>query len=240
MARHPHGKIIHSVRDQFGLIQVVETADTRSLYFNSLVEQSRAYLYAPCTLAFEYQASLLEAILDFSNNAPVERVLMLGLGGGCLATQLHLLMPNCLQILVEQRAAVIEIAHQYFQLPNNEVILPIEADAGVFVKEWPDQAETAFDVIVIDLYDSDSMPFQFAQELFLSQLARLVSLQGCLLFNLWVSTPEKTKRVIRFWQNLPGVTLNIQTMKVTGNVILNVQFGQAKHRIAAKNPSRDK
>lgn len=233
MARHPHGKIIHSVRDEFGLIQVVETADTRSLYFDSLVEQSRAFLHAPCTLAFEYQASLLEAILAFSNQRPIDRVLMLGLGGGCLATQLHLLMPNCLQVLVEQRAAVIDIAHQYFQLPKTETLLPIEADASVFVKEWPLEPDTRFDIIVIDLYDGDSMPFEFSQGLFLSQLARLVALQGCLLFNLWISSSGTTRRVIEFWKNLPGVKLDFQTMKHTGNLILNVQFEQGRHRIAS-------
>lgn len=239
MAKHPHGKIIHSVRDDFGLIQVVETADARSLYFDSLVEQSRAYLYAPCTLAFEYQAFLLDSILSFANRAPVERVLMLGLGGGCLATQLHLLMPSCIQVLVEQRAAVIEIAHDYFQLPKSEVILPIEADAGVFVEEWPSEPNTAFDVIVIDLYDGDSMPEHFSHAFFLSQLWRLISPKGCLLFNLWISSPYTTKKVIQFWQNLPGLVVSIDTMN-TGNIILNVQFSHAPHRIALNNHSRDK
>lgn len=232
MARHPKGQIIHSVRDDFGLIQVVDTADARSLYFDSIVEQSRLFLHAPCTLAFEYQASLLEAILSFSNQHPLERVLMLGLGGGCLATQLNLLMPNCLQVLVEQRAAVIEIAHDYFQLPKDEAILPIEADAAVFVKEWPTDPDTRFDLIVIDLYDGDSMPYQFSQGLFLSQLARLVALQGCLLFNLWTGSHGKTKKVIDFWKNLPGVKLSFETMKHTGNLILNVQFEQGRHKIA--------
>lgn len=240
MAKHPHGKIIYSARDDLGLIQVVETADTRSLYFDSLVEQSRLYLHAPCTLAFEYQAHLLEAILTITEKIPVERILMLGVGGGCLATQVHTLLPRCLQVLVEQRAAVIDIAHQYFYLPQNDVISTLEADAGIFVEEWDSQPDTAFDIIVVDLYDSDSMPDQFTQARFLGQLVRLLSLQGSLLFNLWVSSPEKTQRVIEFWKNLPGVTLNAQTMQATGNVILNVQFGRAKHRIATNINSRDK
>jgi len=114
MAKHPNGSITYSVRDEYGLIQVVDNEITRSLYFDSLVEQSRYYFHAPLTLAFEYQSALLEETLEHAHSTPVQSILMLGLGGGSLATQLHSVLPNCQQTVVELREAVIQIAYRYF------------------------------------------------------------------------------------------------------------------------------
>ncbi len=88
----PKGQIIHSVRDGFGLIEVVDTQVARSLYFGTRVEQSRLYFNAPMTLAFEYQEALMESILE--HPAAINRLLTLGLGGGSLPAQMHHIFRN--------------------------------------------------------------------------------------------------------------------------------------------------
>lgn len=220
MAKHPNGSITYSVRDEYGLIQVVDNEITRSLYFDSLVEQSRYYFNAPLTLAFEYQSTLLEDVLEQAHSTRLQTLLMLGLGGGSLASQLHSVLPNCQQTLVELREAVIQIAYRYFYLPESPKINPIQCDAADFVQ----QATQQYNLIIVDLYDNDSMPKAFSEEAFLSQLRCLTSGSGRILFNLWKSSPETTLKIIQFWEQQPHAHLKTREIKSSGNVILCVDL----------------
>jgi len=219
MAKHPNGSITYSVRDEYGLIQVVDNESIRSLYFDSLVEQSRYYFNAPLTLAFEYQVALMEEVLEKAHSSRVHSILMLGLGGGSLASQLHSVLPNCQQTLIELRKAVIEIAYRYFYLPETPKITPIQADAEAFVQQSTQQ----YDLIIIDLYDHDSMPWVFAEEAFLSQLHHFTSTSGQILFNLWKSSPEKTLTIIQFWEQCPHTHIKTREIQSSGNIILCVE-----------------
>ncbi|RUM91214.1 MAG: hypothetical protein DSZ27_06960 [Thiomicrospira sp.] len=220
MAKHPNGSITYSVRDEYGLIQVVDNEITRSLYFDSLVEQSRYYFHAPLTLAFEYQSALLEETLEHAHSTPVQSILMLGLGGGSLATQLHSVLPNCQQTVVELREAVIQIAYRYFYLPDTPQIHPIQSDANDFVH----QAAQQYDLMIVDLYDNDSMPWIFSGAAFLSRLHYLVSGSGRILFNLWKSSPDTTLKIIQFWEQHRGAHLKTREIQSSGNIILCVDF----------------
>ncbi|MDG4812328.1 fused MFS/spermidine synthase [Hydrogenovibrio sp. 3SP14C1] len=220
MAKHPNGSITYSARDEFGLIQVVDNDITRSLYFDSLVEQSRYYFNAPLTLAFEYQACLLEDALEKAHSSRVQSILMLGLGGGSLASQLHSVLPNCQQTLVELREAVIQIAYRYFYLPETPQIETIQADAQAFVQHSPQQ----YNLIIVDLYDNESMPWAFTEEAFLSQLLSLVSPSGRILFNLWKSSPEKTLAVLEFWDQCSYANIKTREIQSSGNIILCVDM----------------
>lgn len=220
MAKHPNGSITYSTRDKYGLIQVVDNDITRSLYFDSLVEQSRYYFNAPLTLAFEYQAALLEAALEHAHSTRTQSLLMLGLGGGSLASQLHSVLPHCQQTLVELREAVIQIAYHYFYLPDTAKITPIQADAAEFVQQSTQQ----YNLIIVDLYDNESMPWAFTEATFLSQLQRLTSPSGRILFNLWKSTPESTLKIIQFWERHPNISIKTREIQSSGNIILCVDI----------------
>lgn len=213
----PKGQIIHSVRDGFGLIEVVDTQVARSLYFGTRVEQSRLYFNAPMTLAFEYQEALMEAILE--HPAAINRLLTLGLGGGSLPAQMHHIFPKCQQTVVELRPAVIDIAYRYFHLPETPHIDTREADAYMFVLQETER----YDIIVIDLYDGDSMPPEFTDEIFLLALQKLTRPGGLLLFNLWKGTPEKTLRVIRFWEEMTDCEITMREIHSSNNLILSVK-----------------
>ncbi|MCF6253459.1 MAG: hypothetical protein L3J38_01780 [Thiomicrorhabdus sp.] len=116
---HPFGELIHQQHDEFGRLDVVETATARSLYFGSEVEQCRFIFDASMRLPLEYQQVMEAQILaHHQQNRPVQRILMLGMGGGSIARQLNMLLPNASIHIVELRQAVIDIAYDYFELPN--------------------------------------------------------------------------------------------------------------------------
>lgn len=218
MPRTPKSRLIHAERDAHGLVQVTEHGAIRSLYFDSPVEQSRLYLQAPMTLGFEYQQHLLSHVSDYASQHPVKRTLTLGLGGGTLLNHLYCLMPKAEHHAVELRQTVIDIAYEFFYLQPSSQVITHCADAYTFLPE----AESA-DIIIVDVYDQDSMPECFCEDAFLDQVRAFKKQPGLVLFNLWTSTPSKTLKVLQYWQNQSGLKLGITTAVSSGNVILSIQ-----------------
>ena len=218
MAKAPHqlGDIVHSVRDQHGLIQVVDTDTTRSLYFDSPVEQSRYFFNAPLTLAFEYQSHLFEFIVEHAEQHPLKSVLFLGLGGGTLPTQLNALYPNCQQTIIELRQAVIDLAYDYFFLPDVPEITCLQQDAAEFMQSHQQQ----YDLVIVDLFDAQSMPDEFLQKPFLNALKQAKKSPGLVLFNLWSSLPADALKVIDYWETQTDIHVRLKESLSTGNILL--------------------
>lgn len=218
MAKNSFETVLYSARDEHGLIEVVENSISRSLYFGSPVEQSRYYLNAPMTLALEYQETLFHELSRFTEKKAPSSVLMLGLGGGSLASHFHTLHPKCQQTVVELRQEVIDIAYDYFNLPNVPEINIIQADALTFVM----QCQQQFDIIIVDLFDHKCMPIQFCEPAFLSAIKHLKKVPGLVLFNLWSTTPKRTSDIIQYWLDDDELTLKTYEIKSSGNIIVSL------------------
>lgn len=230
--------LLHSARDEHGLIQVTESPHARCLYFNSNVEQSRIFLNAPQALAFEYQEKIVSLALDFlfelkppaspQSNKPSHstlspKLLMLGLGGGCMTTQIHQVLPKLEQTLVELRQIVIDAAFDYFYCPQADNIKVVCEDALLFAA----QNQTLFDVLLVDLYDHQSMPPDFYEESFQQNLLNGAKLPGLVIFNLWADDPKSTQRLIPYWQSIaaqnPKLSIKTYLIQSSQNIILTIQ-----------------
>ena len=224
-------ELVASLRDEWGLMQVIDTATTRSLYFNTLVEQSRQFLQAPMTLGFAYQQCLFDQIMAFAQaQSEPPSICMLGVGGGTLATHCHLALPTSPQTLVDVRAGVFEVAHAYFGLPQTSMIDTQVQEAQAFVLQTHQaisspspKTQAGFDIWVLDLYDQHTMPAAFSQPPFLGTLAECVQAPGLVLFNLWRGNAKATAQVIEFWEQQPGFRVTTHPTEHTGNIILAAQ-----------------
>ncbi len=223
---HPFGELIHQQHDEFGRLEVVETATARSLYFGSEVEQCRFMFDASMRLSLEYQQIMEAQILaHHQHNTPVQRILMLGMGGGSMARQLNTLLPNASIHIVELRQAVIDIAYDYFELPDLPEIEAIHEDALLFVQN----ALSRYDVIIVDVFDEKGIPKPFTQPPFQRDLRKNLSKKGLILFNLWANqTPEvqaQTQCVLDYWQSQfsHNILLNTYPILSTENIILSIQ-----------------
>ncbi|UQB41503.1 fused MFS/spermidine synthase [Thiomicrospira microaerophila] len=213
------GEIIHSERDEFGLIQVVDSPICRSLHFDSAVKQSRYFFQAPLSLAFEYQQVIEQQLWLKQIEKPIKNLLMLGVGGGSLASKLFISHPKLVMTLVDLRPAVIDIAHDFFHLPLHSQIKTHAMDAEIFIAE----NSTHYDAIIIDLFDKHGMPEAFSQAPFLNNLHKKLKPGSILLFNLWQSTPEPTLKVIQFFEALTHQKqgeLQLYPIKSSNNLIL--------------------
>ncbi len=220
MTKRYGGELIFCERDEWGLVEVVETASSRSLHFGSPVEQSCLYFHAPFTLAHEYQAQLLDLILEA--DFPIHQLLMLGLGGGSLMSQLLPCLPDTQCTAVELRQTVIEVAHDFFQLPHSPQLHCLAEDAALFVAKDRQQ----YDVIVMDLYDENGLPPDFTTDTFHQLLFERLNTPSMLLINLWQTTPRLTQPILNFWQQQakkhPNLELHTHPIHSSQNLILQL------------------
>ncbi|MBO1923077.1 spermidine synthase [Thiomicrorhabdus sp. 6S3-12] len=235
-----NGMIIHTARDEYGLVQVVENRTTRKLHFDSPVEQSCIFRNAPMTLNFEYQQKMIALVNEHfqARKQPKNyRVLMLGMGGGTMAHHLYHSLPNLQMTIVELRRIVIDIAYKFFGLPDAPEIEAVQADAIEYIQELAAECESdaifKYDAILIDIFDSEGLPSELSSHPFHQAISRCLKPGGRLIFNLWnrieagrerENTAESAE-VLAYWQNeKTHKAQNQYLMHSTSNLILCLDF----------------
>ena len=114
MRLYGDGRLVHQAQSDEGVIEVVDSGDSRSLHFGTHPRQSSMRISDPAYLDLSYTQAMMGALL--LNPVP-RRVLIVGLGGGSLVKFLLHHFPRCQIDVVEYRQDVIDVAHQFFGLP---------------------------------------------------------------------------------------------------------------------------
>ena len=150
------------------------------------------------------------------------RALLLGFGGGTVAT---MLARRCLGVAitgVERDAAVIAAARQDFSLDALPRLTLIQADAFAWMEAQ--ERETAssqdaprYDLIVLDLYEGGRLALGTLTTRFLRQIAARLSPSGVATINLMVTgrTSEQVHRIERVY------TIQ-RRLRTRGNLILHL------------------
>lgn len=176
------GEIIHHCRDKLGSILVIDYRKHRVLTFNSVFEQSKIDRRYPQVPVHEYSRAML---LPAAFNTP-RHVTILGLGGGVMASAFLHLFPECTVHAVELRQVVLDVAREYFGLPNSERLKVTIADARNALNDAPGAST---DLILADLYSADRMSPAQAQRQFVESCSRALRPGGWLVLN-YHRTPD--------------------------------------------------
>jgi spermidine synthase len=155
--------ILHTSDSQYHRIAVVEDETSRYLRFDSSF-QSGMYLDDPYRTRFPYSDYLQ---LPFAYRAQTQKVLYIGLGGGSAPKRTWRDFPAVQVDAVELDPEVVEVAYQYFEVPRDPR-MKIEVEDG---RRYVADTAGPWDVIVIDAFYADSIPFHLATREFL-ELAR--------------------------------------------------------------------
>jgi spermidine synthase len=124
--------------------------------------------------------------------AKARNVLMIGCGGGTLATMLH--RAGVKVTIVDISAASFDIARRYFHL-SDEIERHI-ADGSRFLRRSP----ARYDAIVLDAYSGSTMPKQFLGTAFFNLAKRRMKPRGAIfLMNLLVADDDDRSpdRIVR-------------------------------------------
>ena len=186
------GREIHRRFDDLGPIQVFEDGNKRYLSFGTSDEQSCQLTAQPFVLQHDYLRAMLTVLVQFPQhdqatpeNAATtgpQPISVLGLGGGLLASALWQQFPATQIHAVELRAAVAQVAYQYFQLPRDKRLTVHIDDAQHYVQQLPVRSQQ---LIFSELYLAEGLNEVQQQQTFLQDCARAVSEEGWLVLNLW-------------------------------------------------------
>lgn len=141
------------------------------------------------------QAEYIHAIFFYLRQIDAKHVLMIGAGGGTLATMLHRVGARATMVDVDPRAFT--IARRYFHLPD-EVDCRL-ADGAAFLR----RSKKTYDAIVLDAYGDNGIPRHLLTDTFFAQAkAHLRPRNALFLLNIIVAddddrTPDNIARRMR-------------------------------------------
>ncbi len=178
-------KLIYQTEDKEGCIEVSETKDVRSLHFGSLAQQSAMSLKNPNQLHLHYAQAMMSCLLfeDIGN----DDILLMGLGGGSLAKYMLNHFPDCRVEAVEYRAAVAEIAHDYFDLPREHRLNVVIDDGARYAKNRMNLQREFYSIIMLDAFDSEGMAEALCTLEFFGSCKAMLKKDGILVVDLWNS-----------------------------------------------------
>jgi spermidine synthase len=188
------GKVIHSRRDEAGLIEVVETHGVRALHFGTAARQSAVAAAAPERLEMAYLRAMLIGLVFAP---PPCRILVLGLGGGSLVRFLSRHYPAACIEVVESRPAVLEVAREYFGLPEQSGLQVHIGDGGEHLQRLMRQGAPGYDLIMIDIFDAVGLAPAVLHHDFFAAALNLLGAGGVVCINLWSSHAESFRAVMR-------------------------------------------
>ncbi len=170
-------------------ITVTQLDTSRWLRFDTLT-QSGVNLKYPERSAIGYDEALL-ASLAFRPG--IQRVCMIGLGGGSFPRAFARIRPDAEIDSVEIDPVVRDIALEFFLYKESERVRTVVADGRVFLS----QPGPPYDLIVLDAFNSTGVPFHLSTREFFETVRRRLSPDGVFAANFVGNLMGKDGRL--FW-----------------------------------------
>ena len=157
-------------------IIVTDDDGMRTLRFDRL-RQSALDLNEPDRMVFHY-TQYLHLAMAFHDNP--QRVLFIGLGGGSTPRRFHRDYPTLRIDVAELDPEVVSVAKRYFMFQESERMQVQAVDGRIFLQKTPHR----YDVIVLDAYYADAIPFHLSTREFLQELKAKLTPTGILVSNI--------------------------------------------------------
>lgn len=152
----------------------------------------------------------------------VQRVLILGLGGGTLAQLINKTFPQADIVGVEIDPVMIKLGRKYFKLDKIKNLKIINKDAIKFINHYP-LVINHFDLILVDLYLGNKFPIQAESLQFLKNLKKLTNKNGIIIFNRLFEKKDR-KQVEEFIKKLDRYFDKIKLQRAFSNLLIFCQI----------------
>jgi len=164
----------------FERVFVVDRGNYRYLRFGSPdgANQSIVSLSNPGAVPSRYiRIAALGAVMT----PKLDRMLMLGLGGGTYATLLRRHFPELVIDAVEIDPVVVEAAKGFFRVKEDERFRIHVQDGAKFIRETPG----AYDLVFLDAYSGEGLPRDLSSPAFFDAVRAKVADRGVVVLNLF-------------------------------------------------------
>jgi spermidine synthase len=182
-------RVVYKADTQYHHITVYDRGSVRSLKFDSR-RQSAIDLADGYTSAVRY-TDYLHLALAIKPDA--KRVLVIGLGGGALPKRMWHDYPSMRIDSVEIDPVVVDVAKRFFGMPDDPRLRVFTGDGRQYVASTKDR----YDVVVIDAYYADSLPFHLATTEFFKQVDKVMNPGGVVAYNIISSVEGPDSKLFR-------------------------------------------
>ena len=169
---------------------VLDGDDVRYLRFDSTF-QSAMELDDPYATVFQYTDYLQ---LGLAYAPSTRRVLFIGLGGGSAVKRMWRDFPALQLHAVELDPEVVRVAQRWFELPRDSPRLEVTAEDG---RRFLQTNDERWDMIVIDAYFADSIPFHLATAQFFELVRSHLSPGGVVVANVIGAIEGSDSKLLR-------------------------------------------
>ncbi|MGB2755602.1 MAG: fused MFS/spermidine synthase [Phycisphaerae bacterium] len=174
--------IVHYDREsRYYRIQVVDypAKGRRCLHFSkSRGIQSSMILADPARLDLKYSQTMIAAL---ALHREPRDVLLVGLGGASIPKFLQKYFPELELDIVELDPDVVRVCQDYFEFRGNAKTRVFVMDGRMYLK----RAEKQYDLILLDAYAADHMPFHLTTVEFIQLVKSHLKPGGVAASNLW-------------------------------------------------------
>lgn len=182
-------RVIYQKDTQYHRLFVTEDSEERHLRFDRS-HQTAMYLDDPFETSFAYPGYLH---LPVAVKPDARRVLIVGLGGGSAVKRYWRDYPEMRVDTVEIDPTVVEVAYRHFALPRDERIRVVTEDGRRFLQS----TEETYDIIILDAYYADALPFHLTTEEFFREVEAHLSPGGVIAYNVIGSVEGDGSRLFR-------------------------------------------
>lgn len=184
-AGEAQGRLIHKENSLYHQIFVHREGSVVTLRFSKRhrIVQSRVDLKDPRRHMLEYSTLAFGATLYQPHP---RRALVIGLGGGVIPREIRHYFPECRVDVVEIDPAIPKVARRFFGFETGKQLEVHVQDGRVFVRgKGRGEDKTSYDLIVLDAFNSDYIPFHLMTREFLSLVKDILQPDGIVVANVF-------------------------------------------------------
>ncbi len=182
-------RVVFSRDTRYHRLAVVDDTDSRYLRFDNSY-QSGMFLDDPFETRFDYTDFFH---LGLAYRPGARDILFVGLGGGSAPKRMWRDFPDLRIHVVEIDPVVVDAAYSYFELPRDPRLTVDALDGRRFLE----RDDRRWDVIGIDAYFSDSIPFHLATHEFLQLVRSRLEPGGVVVANVIGALEGPDSRLFR-------------------------------------------
>src|SRR3954463_5139469 len=182
---------------------VHQTQKMKSLHFSIAEIQSCMELARPDWLDLAYTRTMMGFLLFRPRPS---RIGMIGLGGGSLAKFCYRHLPEADITVLEINPHVIALRHEFSVPADDARFRVVRADGARYVRAH----ESAFDVLLVDGYDSDGLPGELSSSRFYNDVFDCLRPSGVVAANIHLCHEEFSLLIARVGRSFHGAPLAVK------------------------------
>jgi spermidine synthase len=212
-------KVLHEKTSAYNRIVVTEDDDgLRTLSFGNGVRQSVVKPGDPDHLELRYAPAMLASLTLVEEP---KRVLIVGLGGGTIPGFVRKHYPRTTIDVVDIDPDVVDAAKRFFGFREDTLMHAHVRDGRKFIEECRDP----YDVIFLDAFGPDSIPYHLATREFLQAVRRALAPKGIVASNVWSDAANPLyNSMVRTYQDVFREVYILDAPGVSNKIVIGLAW----------------